>query len=99
MGPLAGTGPGSFPALHTVPVAGPGEGLELVVLPSAKRRHGARLFRSLYARKRGRGPETLGLEVLRAPEIQIDSQHHVQLTLDAELLVVTPPVRIALKDC
>ncbi|MSR35856.1 MAG: hypothetical protein EXR95_04305 [Gemmatimonadetes bacterium] len=42
-----GTGPASFPSPHVAPVARAGEGLEVVILPSARRRHGARLFRAL----------------------------------------------------
>jgi hypothetical protein len=58
-----------------------------------------RLFRSLWARRRGRGPETVGLEVLRATEVEIDSRHHhLHLTLDAEPIVVKPPVRITLEE-
>lgn len=91
-----GTGPGSFPAPHRAPLPEPGEGLELVILPSGRRRHAIRLVRALWARRRGEGPESVGLEVLRAPEVEIDSRHHIQLTLDAEPLILRPPVRIAL---
>ena len=94
-----GTGPGTFPAPHEAPLAGRGDGLELVLLPPGGRRHGVRLFRSLWARRRGRGPETVGLEVLRATEVEIDSRHHhLHLTLDAEPIVVKPPVRITLEE-
>jgi diacylglycerol kinase family enzyme len=93
-----GTGPGTFPAPHEAPMPESGDGLELVLLPGSGRRHGLRLFRSLWARRRGRGPETVGLEVLRATEVEIDSRHHrLHLTLDAEPLVVLPPVRITLE--
>jgi diacylglycerol kinase family enzyme len=93
-----GTGPGTFPAPHEAPVAERGDGLELVLLPPGGRRHGVRLFRSLWARRRGRGPETVGLEVVRATEVEIDSRHHhLHLTLDAEPTVVRPPVRITLE--
>lgn len=93
-----GTGPGSFPAPHTAPLPAAGEGLEIVILPSARRRHALRLVRSLAARRRGEGPETVGLEVLRARSIEIDAHHHVPLTLDAEPHYLTPPVRIRLED-
>ena len=93
-----GTGPGSFPAPHTAPLPGPGEGLEIVILPSARRRYALRLFRSLAARRRGEGPETVGLEVLRARSIEIDAHHHVPLTLDAEPHFLVPPVRITLEE-
>jgi diacylglycerol kinase family enzyme len=93
-----GTGPGTFPAPHEAPQAGRGDGLELVLLPPGGRRHGVRLFRSLWARRRGRGPETVGLEVLRATEVEIDAgPHHLHLTLDAEPLRVKSPVRIRLE--
>ena len=93
-----GTGPGSFPAPHSAPLPAPGEGLEIVILPSARRRHALRLFRSLAARRRGQGPETVGLEVVRARSIEIDAHHHVPLTLDAEPHFLAPPVRITLED-
>jgi diacylglycerol kinase family enzyme len=92
-----GTGPSSFPSPHAAPVAGSGDGLEVVILPSARRRHGARLFRALWAARHGEGPETVGLEVLHAPAVEIDSRHHIQLTLDAEPLVLSAPVRIRLE--
>jgi hypothetical protein len=57
-----------------------------------------RLFRSLWARRGGRGPESVGLEVLRATEVEIDAgHHHLHLTLDAEPLRVKSPVRITLE--
>jgi diacylglycerol kinase family enzyme len=95
-----GTGPGTFPAPHEAPLAKRGEGLELVLLPSEGRRHALRLFRSLWARRRGRGPDTVGLEVLRATEVEIDSHdhHRLHLTLDAEPMVVRPPFRITLEE-
>jgi diacylglycerol kinase family enzyme len=94
-----GTGPGTFPAPHEAPLPGRGDGLELVLLPPGGRRHGVRLFRSLWARRRGRGPETVGLEVLRAGEVEIDAgRHHVHLTLDAEPIVTRSRVRITLED-
>jgi diacylglycerol kinase family enzyme len=92
-----GTGPGSFPAPHEAPVAESGDGLELVILPSARRRHALRLPRALWASRHGRGPESVGLEVLRAPTLEIESHHRVRLTLDAEPHVLVPPVRVTLE--
>lgn len=93
-----GTGAGTFPAPHEAPLPEPGGGLEFVVLPSGRRRNALRLFRSLWARRRGEGPETVGLEVLRSSEVEIDSHHHIQLTLDAEAVTLTAPVRVSLQE-
>jgi diacylglycerol kinase family enzyme len=92
-----GTGPGSFPAPHEAPLSEATDGLELVTLPSTRRRHATRLFRALWARRHGRGPETVGLEVLRAPGVEIHSRHRIRLTLDAEPLVLQSPVRVVLE--
>ena len=93
-----GTGAGTFPAPHEAPLPEPGGGLEFVVLPSGRRRNALRLFRSLWARRRGEGPETVGLEVLRSSEVEIDSHHHIQLTLDGEAVTLTAPVRVSLQE-
>ena len=93
-----GTGPDSFPAPHEVDVPrSAGEGLELVILPSTHRRHALRLLRALWASRRGRSASSVGLEVLRAPSVEIDTRHRVRLTLDAEPRVLAAPVRVALE--
>ena len=92
-----GTGPGSFPAPHEAPLPTSGEGLELVILPSDRRRHATRLFRALWASRHGRGPESVGLEVLRAPGVEIDSHHRIRLTMDAEPRMLAAPVRVTLQ--
>ena len=90
-----GTGAGSFPAPHEAPIAD-ADRLEVVILPSAKRRHALRLFRALWANRRGRAPRSVGLEELRAPAVVIDAHHHLRVTLDAEPVLLTPPVTIGL---
>lgn len=39
----------------------------------------------------------MGLEVIHSPAVEIDSRHHIQLTLDAEPIVLSAPVRISLE--
>lgn len=90
-----GAGPGTFPAPHEAPV--PDEAcLEVVLLRSTRRRHVLRLARAVWANRQGRDPHAAGLDVLRAPRLQLDAHHHIRLTLDAEPFVLQPPVTAAL---
>lgn len=92
-----GTGPGSFPAPHEAPLPTREVNLELVILPSARRRHAVRLVLAVWAARRGRGPETVGLELLHAGSVVVDSRHHLRLTLDGEPLALEAPLHITLE--